>query len=146
MEHRFHNIAGNDDRPLQFSLGITVSLADHTRDLGNRLTTLQDNHPFAGLMNTVEDGQAPSLEIGCINRRHVTSIHGRSCHVKRVGKNVKKRKRKKQVPSPHSYLSTSPSTMSMLPIAATTSETNPPFTISGRAWRFTNDGPRTRSL
>ena len=44
------------------------------------------------------------------------------------------------------YLSTSPSTMSMLPIAATTSETNPPFTISGRACRFTNDGPRTRIL
>lgn len=90
MEHRFHNIAGNNDRPLKFSLGITVSLADHARDLGNRLTTLKDNHPFAGLMNTVEDGQAPHLEIGCVNSCHMTSIHGRSCHVKRVEKNVKK--------------------------------------------------------
>src|SRR5439155_10231685 len=41
--------------------------------------------------------------------------------------------------------STSPSTMSKVPMTAITSATSAPRTIMSRAWRFTNDGGRTRT-
>ena len=42
------------------------------------------------------------------------------------------------------YRSTSPKTMSKVPIIATTSATNPPRTMRSSACRLTNDGGRTR--
>ena len=43
------------------------------------------------------------------------------------------------------HRSTSPSTMSIVPISATRSETRCPFASAGSAWRLMNDGGRTCS-
>src|SRR5690348_17496721 len=46
---------------------------------------------------------------------------------------------------PDPYRSTSPNTISNVPMIATTSATNPPATMRSRACKFTNDGGRTRT-
>ncbi len=81
-EYRFHDIAEDDDRPLQIGLGIAVLLPARARQFGDRPTALQNHLSFAGLMNAVEDGEAPRLEVRSVDPLHATTVHGQPGPVK----------------------------------------------------------------
>src|SRR5205814_2393149 len=72
-------------------------------------------------------------------------VHRRDDDLHNDERDEKFDERPDQIPHPRiDHRSTSPNTMSIVPISATRSETRCPCAIAGSACRFTNDGGRTR--
>ena len=71
----FHDVARNDNRSLQFCLGILFTITSRARQFCYRPPALQDHHPLTSLMDPVENGEASRFEVGCVDLVHVTSIY-----------------------------------------------------------------------
>lgn len=71
---RLDNIANLDDSPLELELCIFgMSLACRHK-LRYGTAAFQDDYSLSGGLHTVENREASSLEIGCVDGLHMTSI------------------------------------------------------------------------
>lgn len=71
---RFDNIANLDDGALEFELCIFGAGLACRQQLRYGTAALQDDYSLSGSLHTVENREASSLEIGCVDSLHMTSI------------------------------------------------------------------------
>ena len=71
---RFDNIANLDDGPLELELWIFGATSAYRQKLRYGTAAFQDDYSLSGGPHTVENREASSLEIGCVDGLHMTSI------------------------------------------------------------------------
>ena len=71
---RFDNVANFDDGPLELELWIFGAGLACRQKLRYGTAAFQDDYSLSGGLHTVEDREASSLEIGCVDGLHMTSI------------------------------------------------------------------------
>ena len=79
---RLNNIAGHNDGTFELQLWILGMGSAGGPQLRHRPTALQDDHPLSGSLYAIEDSQTSSLEVGCVDGFHMTSIGDQSDRVK----------------------------------------------------------------
>jgi len=78
---RFNNVANLDDGTLELELCIFGASSACRQKLRYGTAAFQDDYSLSGGLNTVENRQALSLEIGCADGLHMTSIRDSASHV-----------------------------------------------------------------
>ncbi len=71
---RFNNVANLDDGTLELELCIFGVTSACRQKFRYGMAALQDDYSLPGGLHTIENRQASSLEIGCVDRLHMTSI------------------------------------------------------------------------
>lgn len=71
---RFDNVANFDDGPLELELWIFGAGLACRQKLRYGTAAFQDDYSLSGGLHTVENREASSLEIGCVDSLHMTSI------------------------------------------------------------------------
>ena len=71
---RFDNIANLNDGSLEFELCIFGAGLAYRQKLRYGTAAFQDDYALSGGLHTVENREASSLEIGCVDGLHMTSI------------------------------------------------------------------------
>ena len=84
-QYRPDYIADHGRRSPEFQLRILRLSPAGGTEFRHRLTSLENNDPFARLSHTVEDRQTAGLEVGCVDRLHMTSLGDWSFEVKAFG-------------------------------------------------------------
>lgn len=73
----FNNVAHYDNGTFEFRLCIFGMRTAYRSQFRDRSTALQDQDSLPGRLHTIENRQAPSFEVRCIDALHVASIeHG----------------------------------------------------------------------
>ncbi len=79
---RLNNVDGQNDGTLELELWILGMSSAGGPQLRNRPAAFQDDQPLSGSLHSIEDCQASSLEVGCIDGFHMTSFGDQADDVK----------------------------------------------------------------